>query len=315
MQLWQHITEQGHDPVTYAIPAFFVLLTVEAWALRRAATEPAADSAGPPRRGYSARDTRASLLMGVGSAVISTVWRALTLVAFTVLYDHVAPWHLRSDRWQTWVVALVGVDVLWYAYHRFSHRVRVAWAAHQAHHSSTYFNLSTALRQKWNPWFEAAFWLPLPLLGVPPWMVYTAFSVNLLYQFWIHTERIERLPAWFEFVLNTPSHHRVHHGSDALYLDRNYGGILIVWDRLFGTYQDELARPHYGLTKPVSTYNPVRLQYFEYAALIGDIRRARGWRQQLGYAFGPPGWEPPAAAARTAGPAATAEAAPVAPKV
>jgi sterol desaturase/sphingolipid hydroxylase (fatty acid hydroxylase superfamily) len=289
VQLWQGITQQGHDPVTYAIPAFFVLIVVEVLALRASAR---ATTGGPAWRGYERRDTRASLLMGVGSSLIGTVWRAATLIFFTLLYDHVAPWHLRSDSWVTWVFVLLAVDLLWYAYHRFSHRVRVGWAAHQAHHSSGYFNLSTALRQKWNPWFEALFWLPLALLGVPPWMIYTAFSVNLLYQFWIHTERIERLPGWFEFVFNTPSHHRVHHGSDRLYLDRNYGGILIVWDRVFGTFQAEAHRPTYGLTKPVTFFNPVRLQYFEYAALARDVRAAKGWRARLGYALGPPGWQP-----------------------
>ncbi len=287
MGLWHQVTEQGHDPVTYAIPAFFVLIVIEALALRVSMEG---------RRGYERRDTRASLLMGVGSAVIGTFWRALTLVLFTLIYDHAAPWHLRSDSWVSWVIVLLAVDLLWYAYHRFSHRVRIAWAAHQAHHSSAFFNLSTALRQKWNPWFEGLFWLPLPFLGVPPWMIYTAFSFNLIYQFWIHTERIERMPRWFEFVFNTPSHHRVHHGSDPVYLDRNYGGILILWDRLLGTFRSEAARPVYGLTKPVTTFNPVRLQYFEYAALIRDVRGAHGARERLGYLFGPPGWTPAAAA-------------------
>ncbi len=291
VHFWQRVSEQGHDPVTYAIPAFFVLLVVEVLALRASAkaTRPVG---APFRRGYERRDTRASLLMGFGSSMIGTLWRAATLIVYTLLYDHVAPWHLRSSSWLTWVFTLLAVDLLWYTYHRFSHRVRVAWAAHQAHHSSAHFNLSTALRQKWNPYFEGLFWLPLPLLGVPPWMIYTAFSVNLIYQFWIHTERIERLPAWFEFTFNTPSHHRVHHGSDSLYLDRNYGGILILWDRLFRTFRAEAHRPTYGLTTPIRTFNPIRLQYFEYAALARDVHGATGWHDRLGYLLGPPGWAP-----------------------
>jgi sterol desaturase/sphingolipid hydroxylase (fatty acid hydroxylase superfamily) len=166
------------------------------------------------------------------------------------------------------------------------------WAAHQAHHSSEYFNFSTALRQKWNQWFETIAWLPLPLLGFPPWLIYTAFSANLVYQFFLHTERIDRLPRPIEFVFNTPSHHRVHHGSDPLYLDRNYAGILIIWDRLFGTFQPEMQRPNYGLTTPVDTYNILRLQFHEYAAILRDLRSARAWRERLGFVFGPPGWRP-----------------------
>ena len=135
-------------------------------------------------------------------------------------------------------------------------------------------------------------WIPLPLLGVPPWMVFFSFSLSLIYQFWIHTERIGRMWAPFEFVFNTPSHHRVHHGMDPEYLDKNYGGILIIWDRLFGTFQRELFRPHYGLTKPVDTFNIWTLQTHEYRAIARDVRAATGLRDRLGYLFGPPGWQP-----------------------
>ncbi len=127
---------------------------------------------------------------------------------------------------------------------------------------------------------------------MPPNLIYAAFSLNLIYQFFTHTERIGKLPRPVEFIFNTPSHHRVHHGSDPIYLDRNYGGILIVWDRLFGTFQPELHRPTYGLTKPVGTYNIVRLQFHEYTAILRDLRQARSWAVRLGYIFGPPGWQP-----------------------
>ena len=166
------------------------------------------------------------------------------------------------------------------------------WAAHQAHHNSMRFNYSTAVRQKWNPWFELLFWVPLPLLGMPPWMIFTTFSFNLIYQFWVHTERIGTLPRPIEFVFNTPSHHRVHHASDPDYLDKNYAGILIIWDRMFGSYAEETHRPTYGLTKNVYSFNPFRLQYHEYASLWRDLRSARSWRERLGYVFGPPGWRP-----------------------
>lgn len=125
----------------------------------------------------------------------------------------IPPLRLDPAHWTTWVGVLLAVDLLWYAYHRSSHRIRLLWAAHQAHHNSTYFHYSTAVRQKWNPWFEVLFWTPLPLLGVPPWMIFTAFSVNLVYQFLVHTERVGRLPRPIEFVFNTPSHHRARRGS------------------------------------------------------------------------------------------------------
>jgi len=172
------------------------------------------------------------------------------------------------------VIAFLVVDLLWYLYHRSSHRIRLLWAMHQAHHSSIHFNYTTALRQKWNPGGELLFWVPLPLIGLPPWMTFFVFSVNLVYQFWVHTETIPKLWRPLEVIFNSPSHHRVHHASDRQYLDRNYGGILIVWDRLFGTYAEEVERPTYGLIYPVTTYNPFRLQYGEFGRIARDVRSA-----------------------------------------
>jgi sterol desaturase/sphingolipid hydroxylase (fatty acid hydroxylase superfamily) len=278
---------QLHDPVGYALPVFALFIVVELLAIRHSDGEP-----GQPLRGYAPADTRTSLFMGLIGSAFAVVFRTVSLVGFAAVYVYLAPWHLPADAWWTWVLLIVGVDLLWYFYHRMSHRIRVVWAAHQAHHSSQYFNYSTALRQKWNLWFENLMWLPLPLLGMPPVLVYTGFSINLMYQFWVHTEKIDKLPRAFEFVFNTPSHHRVHHGSDPEYLDKNYAGILIVWDRLFGTFGAERHRPTYGLTKPVDTYNLLRLQFGEYAAIAGDLRRARSWRDRGGYLFGPPGWRP-----------------------
>jgi sterol desaturase/sphingolipid hydroxylase (fatty acid hydroxylase superfamily) len=165
-------------------------------------------------------------------------------------------------------------------------------AAHQAHHNSNYFNTSAARRQKWNQWFGVLIWLPLPMLGVPPWTVLAGFSINLIYQFFTHTQSVGTLRAPIEFVFNTPSHHRVHHGSDAIYLDRNFGRILILWDRLFGTFQAEQHRPTYGLTTPVHSTNLVHLQFHEYAAMMRDAGAASCLRDRLGFLFGPPGWTP-----------------------
>ena len=292
------------DPVLFAVPFFLLLLAIEWTAARKLERDDPQCGGEPVRGGYLGPDARASILMGLVSVATMGAWKFLGLLGYAWLYAYVAPWHLSPRHWYTWVIALVGVDVLFYAYHRIAHRVRLVWATHQAHHSSRYFNFATALRQKWNNSGELITWIPLPLLGVPPWMVFTGFSVSLVYQFWIHTERIGKLPRPIEFVFNTPSHHRVHHGMDPEYVDRNYGGILIIWDRLFGTFQPEIFRPHYGLTTPVQTFNIWKLQTHEYVAIAGDVRAARSWRDRLGYVFGPPGWrpaanaEPPAAAAR-----------------
>jgi len=274
------------DPVTYAIPAFVIFLVLELVSLRVLD-----DGHGGEYRGYEGKDSRASLWMGFGSLFVTGATRAAALIGYAALYE-LSPIRLDTHRWYTWVYAIVVVDLIFYLIHRGSHRVRVLWAAHQAHHSSQYFNLSTALRQKWNPWFELICWTPLPLLGMLPWMIFTAFSVNLIFQFWVHTEKIDRLPRPVEFVFNTPSHHRVHHGSDPEYLDKNYAGMFIIWDRMFGSYAEEIRRPKYGLTKNVETFNPFRLQYFEYHNMIKEVRAATTLRAKLGHIFAPPGWAP-----------------------
>ena len=215
--------------------------------------------------------------MGAGSLVVNGGARVVALLGYAALYV-LAPWQLDTGHWATWVFAIVAVDLLFYAEHRAAHRVRILWAAHQAHHNSQRFNLSTAVRQKWNPWWELLVWTPLPLLGMPPAMIFTAFSVNLIFQFFVHTERIDRMWKPVEFVFNTPSHHRVHHGSDPEYLDKNYAGILIIWDRMFRSYAEETHRPTYGLTKNIDSYNPFKLQYHLYGAIARDVRAARSWR-------------------------------------
>ena len=273
------------NPVTYAAPFFVLAILVELAALRWLDHD---DSV----TGYALRDARTSISMGVVSLVFLTLCKVGTFVAFSVVYVHLAPFHLPTDAWWYWVLVVLGVDLGYYGHHRFSHRVRIAWAGHQAHHSSEFTNFGTALRQKWNPWFEFFFWLPLPLLGFAPWTLYVAFGVNLVFQFFVHTELVDKLPRLVELVFNTPSHHRVHHGCDPEYLDRNYGGILIVWDRVFGTFAAEERRPSYGLTSPVETFNIVTLQYGHYADIARDVRAARGWRARLGYVLGPPGWRP-----------------------
>jgi sterol desaturase/sphingolipid hydroxylase (fatty acid hydroxylase superfamily) len=280
---------QMRDPVLFAIPFFLLLLIIE-WTAARKLEHGNQDRA--PSGAYLQRDAWASIWTGLVSVATTAVWKFIALLGYAAIYVYLAPWHLPATAWYTWVIAIVGVDLLFYTYHRIAHRVRLIWATHQAHHSSEYFNFATALRQKWNNSGEILMWIPLPLLGVPPWLVFAGFSINLIYQFWVHTERIDKLWRPIEFVFNTPSHHRVHHGMDPEFLDKNYGGIFILWDRAFGSFQPELFRPHYGLTKAVNTFNIWKLQTHEYMTIARDVREAARWRDRLGYIFGPPGWQP-----------------------
>ncbi|MFF0098297.1 sterol desaturase family protein [Micromonospora sp. NPDC005257] len=269
--------------VLYAVPAFLLLIVIEAVSYRFLPDD--------DERGYEVRDTATSLSMGLGSQIIGIPWKLLTVGLFAGLWT-VAPVQLSPGDWWTWVILFFADDLAYYWFHRSHHEVRVLWASHVVHHSSVHYNLSTALRQSWTPMTSLPFWLPLALLGIPPWMIFLQQSVSLLYQFFLHTERINVLPRPIEWIFNTPSHHRVHHGSNTEYLDRNYGGILIVWDRLFGSFEPERAPARYGLTRNIGTYNPLRVATHEFAAIWSDVRRADCWRHRLGYLLGRPGWQP-----------------------
>ncbi|WP_225821705.1 sterol desaturase family protein [Streptomyces naphthomycinicus] len=269
--------------VVYAIPAFVLLVVVEAVSYRFLPDD--------DERGYELRDTVTSMSMGAGSQVVAAPWKALTILLYAALFS-VAPWHLSPSSAGTWLLLFFADDLAYYAFHRAHHRVRVLWASHVVHHSSVRFNLSTALRQSWTPMTGLPFWLPLALLGIPPWMILLQQAVSLFYQFFLHTERVDKLWRPVEWVFNTPSHHRVHHGSNSVYLDRNYGGILIVWDRIFRTFEPEGERVEYGLTKNIDTHNPLRVAFHEFAAVWRDVRAARRWRDRAGHLFGPPGWAP-----------------------
>jgi sterol desaturase/sphingolipid hydroxylase (fatty acid hydroxylase superfamily) len=268
----------------YAIPFFVLLLVVEALSYRHLGED-------HDLKGYGASDTRTSLTMGLGNVAINVVWKLVVVAVYAALYE-LTPIRLPADNPLTWVALFLLDDLAYYWFHRVSHESRFFWASHVVHHSSEHYNLSTALRQTWVPMTYFPFWLALPLLGFAPWMVLLAQSWSLIYQFWIHTERVRRLPRWAEAVLNTPSHHRVHHGANEQYLDKNYAGILIVWDRLFGTFEPEGERVRYGLTTNIATFDPLRVAFGEYVALAGDVRAAQGWRTRAQVLLRGPGWRP-----------------------
>jgi len=268
------------DLIQYAIPGFIVLLLAEVIV-----------TAKQQKDYYDVKDTAGSLSMGIGNVLIGVVGKAIVFGAYTLAYQ-VRLFTIDMAQVWPWVVLFFADDFSYYWFHRISHQSRYFWASHVVHHSSQKYNLGTALRQTWTGSLTGAwvFWLWLPLLGFTPVAIMTMQAISLLYQFWIHTEYIDKLPAPIEFIFNTPSHHRVHHGSDLAYLDKNHAGILVIWDRLFGTFIEEKHRPTYGLTTNINSHNPVRIAFHEWAAIVRDVSRAGSVRNALGYIFGPPGW-------------------------
>ncbi len=274
----------------FSIPGFLTLLVLEVlWTHRRLR----AGATG--LRGYEKKDTFASLAMGIGNVIISAFTTLGAIALWSWGYQHRLLELGQPASWWSWLVLFFAEDFCYYWFHRTHHGVRLLWAAHVNHHTSQYFNLSTALRQPWfTPITGPIFWLPLALLGYPPAMILTAEAISLIYQFWIHTEAVGRLPAPLEWLFNTPSHHRVHHGKNVAYLDRNHAGVLIIWDRLFRTFAAEDAREpvRYGVTHDLATFNPLRIAVHEFVAVALDVRRATSFWSALGYLFAPPGWSP-----------------------
>ena len=273
------------DPVTLAIP-LFVLTIVGEILLRRFRKVKAS---------YEARDTATSLMMGLGSNIAGLLTGAAIVAVVIWVWQH-RIFDIPMTAWWAWVAIFFLEDFTYYWFHRLSHERRFWWASHVNHHSSQHYNLATALRQTWTGGVAGTWllWLPLALIGFPPAMIAIQKGISLVYQYWIHTEAIHRMPRWFEAVFNTPSHHRVHHARNPRYLDANYAGILIIWDRLFGTYipETDAEPPRYGLVKNLGDFNILRVAFHEWIGIGKDLAGSRSIREVLGYLFGPPGWSP-----------------------
>ena len=269
------------NPVDLAIPAFILLVLAEMVVARLR-----------NRRRYCPKDTLTSLTLGFGSSIAGLL--AGGLIFGMAVWVHQFRLVEIGWVWWAWIACFVLDDLAYYVFHRAAHRVRWFWASHVIHHSSQHYNLSTALRQTWTGFFSLAFLfrLPLFLIGFPPAMVFFCAGINLIYQFWIHTEVIGRMPAWFEAVMNTPSHHRVHHAVNPRYLDRNYAGVFIVWDRMFGTYERERDddRPRYGIVRQLGSFNVLWAAFHEWIGIARDLWTAPGWRNKAAYLLREPGW-------------------------
>lgn len=236
-------------------------------------------------------ETFANLAIALGNALLERTAYGLVFVVGLVLALPLAVFDMPAT-WWSWVLAVLIADFTYYWMHRWEHEVRILWAHHSVHHSSPEYNLTTALRLAWvEALVEWLFFVPMILMGFSVAQTIIAILIVVSYQTWIHTEKIGRL-GWLDKVFNTPSVHRVHHGSNIQYIDKNYGGILIVWDRMFGTYEPEDETVVYGITKPVGSANPLVINFHEYGQILKDVRKARSLGEAIGYLFNRPGWQP-----------------------
>jgi len=269
------------DLILYAIPFFIITLIIEIIVDVR-----------EKANAYETKDAVTSISMGLGNVFLGILSKALIFGIFIFVYENFRFFTIPFT-WWAWVLILFVDDFAYYWFHRISHESRFFWASHIVHHSSQKYNLSTALRQTWTGGFLSfIFWLWLPLLGFHPVMILAQMSISLIYQYWIHTELIKKMPNWFEVILNTPSHHRVHHATNPQYLDRNHAGIFIIWDKWFGTFIPEKEKPVYGLVKNISSFNPLYVAFHEWIAMFKDVFTSKtSFINRLKYIVKPPGWK------------------------
>jgi len=277
------------DFILYAVPFFFVLIALELLADRRRGVS-----------NYRVADAINSISTGVLSTTTGLLTKGIGLVTYAFAFKHLALFELSADSVWSWVFAFVLYDFCYYWLHRLGHERNILWAAHSVHHQSEDYNLSTALRQTSTGFLLGwIFYLPMAVFGVPLLVFVSVAALNLLYQFWVHTRHIPKL-GWFEWFFVTPSNHRAHHAQNALYMDRNYGGVFIIWDRLFGSFQEEDDNEPvvFGVTTPLASWNPLWANVQYYAQLWADARRAESTWDKLRIWFMRTGWRPADVAAR-----------------
>ena len=269
--------------IIYAIPFFVFAMLLEFFV-----------ASAKNLKSYTAKDAFSSIAMGLGNVFIGFVSKLFVFAALYYVYENLRIFTIPIT-WWSFIILFFLDDFSYYWFHRTSHENRFFWASHVVHHSSKHYNLSTALRQTWTgSFYSFIFWLWLPLIGFHPGIIIFQMSISLLYQFWIHTELIQKMPKWIELFFNTPSHHRVHHGSNPIYLDKNHAGILIIWDKLFGTFQPELKseKVQYGLVVNIKTYNPIFIAFNEWGALFKDLNTKNiSVMNRIRYLYKPPGWK------------------------
>lgn len=268
------------NPIVLSIPIFFLLIGIELVVERLT-----------HRKLYRLPDAIANLSCGITSQLSGLFMRVLAIGVYEILYSNFAFFTLDKN-WLYWLGLFLLTDLAYYWAHRMSHEINLFWGGHVVHHQSEEYNLSVALRQSsFQVVWTFAFSLPIALLGFDTLDFALISALNTLYQFWIHTEVINKM-GWFEYIFNTPSHHRVHHGRDPKYIDRNHAGSLIIWDKMFGTFQAEEEKPTYGITKPINSWNAVWANFSHYAAMAEDLRQITKWSDKIKYLFKKPGWMP-----------------------
>jgi sterol desaturase/sphingolipid hydroxylase (fatty acid hydroxylase superfamily) len=268
------------DYIALSIPIFFILIAVElVYTFYKKLNY------------YRINDSIANLSQGIGSQLVGIFLKTVTFFGYMYIYEH---WRLLSfsNTFWTWLILFMGVDFFYYWFHRYSHQINALWAAHIVHHQSEEYNLTVALRQSWfQSGFSWIFYLPLAFVGFEPIMFLTVSAFNTLYQFWIHTRAIDKMGP-LEWILNTPSHHRVHHGSNPKYIDKNHAGTLIIWDRLFGTFQKVEEEVVYGITSPLASWNPLWANFHYWVELFTTFKNTNGLKEKLSVFFNSPGWFP-----------------------
>lgn len=267
----------------FAIPIFFLLIGIELLIARLHQKEL-----------YRFNDAISNISCGISQQAIGVFIKVITLGAYVYCYE-LSPFRI-PNAWWTYIILFVAIDFLYYWFHRYAHEINFFWGTHVVHHQSEDYNLSVALRQSaFQSLISGMFYLPLAILGFDPIPFLLINTIQTLYQFWIHTETIDKMPAWFEFIFNTPSHHRVHHGRNPKYIDKNHGGTLIIFDRLFGSFQAEEEQVVYGVTKSLSTWNPIWANLDYYNDLQKEFRRTKGIKDKVRLLINKPGWRSAAA--------------------